>query len=161
MDHRQYGHPSMRTSHRMRQNVRRNISNFFRSAQDAIPEPNYFEELKPNIAKFKIPPDINHHFYAHTWTRAYVSIIGYDSISFTIPENQYGSNKADANWALQLTLNPEKHEISEVVMKYKKRIKDLQEADAIFTKGAMEALEELTVERALTRLPELKRFIDG
>jgi len=158
----------MRTNKNMRRETLSNIQAFFQEAQQKLTVPLWLEASKEILAPYKIDPCIHWSFYDSILDRACLNIEGWGIAHFTLPENTYGyitgsTQDPDSgtyrNWSYALQLKAKPEDLDEDTQRFIRQHSEMHQASQALQNGATEALKETTVERALTRLPEIKRFL--
>lgn len=151
----------MRTNNELRCEVRNRIRSFFADARVKLSTPDWEVEAAPLIKKYVMDPDIHPFFYEYTWKEAMIYVMDHGSFKLKFPENTIGILSDEtgdhASYWLRLNFGPE--EVSEKILDYFNRIKEMDDAQEAIVDAATEALQETTVEKALTRMPELQRFL--
>ena len=159
MDRQQHGHPIVRTNQRIRQQVRSIIRNFFSEAQGRLPVPDWTTCISV-MDDFKMDPEIHKDYYECSWGNVNVRVKNVGSFQMPLPEEKYGVlEEGDHYSSYYLSIDVEADQVPEEVVKYFSRRSEMGAASNALLRGADEALRETTVEKALLRLPEIKRFI--
>jgi len=167
MDRGQHGHSSVRTNNEIRSLVRLSINNFFNQAKEKIKEPDYYQESLPLLEKYKIDKEIHPHFYEDIWRRVMFSTDHNVNLwNVNLPPNKYGALNAKeynddtiSGGGYYTRLYVKTNSIPPAIQKYHERVRELATAREALLEAASEALRETTIEKALIRFPELKRFL--
>jgi len=105
-------------------------------------------------------PSIHKFFYECSWSHANVRITNVGSFRLELPNEAYGVLRiSDDQNSYYLTIETSPDDVPEAIYNYFKRRDEMDEAANALLRGAEIALRETTVEKALQRLPEIKRFI--
>ena len=160
MDRRQHGHSTVRTNNHMRYAVDSNIRSFFSEAKERLSKPDFQALTKPLIAHLEIDKEIHPFFYDISWTRLFIELPDYGQYNLNVPEGRYGMLDADDEHnSYYFTVKVPADKVPEAITKYYERKKEMEAACEALCEGAREAMKERTTEKALIRMPELKRFL--
>ena len=115
-------------------------------------------------------PHIHWAFYDVLYTHSAIQIKDWGSAQFNLPKNEYGyitgapndpyvkkPKKYHSNYSLITAVLSEELDVNAQL--YIKQHREMGQASKAMQQGAALALQELTMERALIRLPEMKRFL--
>ena len=149
----------------MRERAVRGIKLFFQSAINNLNKPDDITDLLANhCEEHRKDPDIHKAFYPKSYTDVCVRLLnknGYAKVAFSwdLPKGEYMMKDNHYNRSIMIDFQDVENIQDENVKKYIKSYMSLEAGKNDFLAAANIALEERTVERALERLPELKRFL--
>ena len=154
----------MRTNNQMRNDTLYNIREFFNTGMKALTVPQWDGELLGYLKEYKKSPYIHEAFYHGILATASFSIqykgAHILNVDTKLPLNIYARTTEANHWNsahIRVTVLSEKG--SEEMLRYCTTVHSMREAEKALAAGAQTALTELTVERALERLPEIKAFL--
>lgn len=154
----------MKTNQQMRRETVGNIHAFFKTGIEALTVPEWDGELLTHLEKYKKSPNIHESFYHDILTTAQFNIVlkneYIDSVNIKLPVDVYARSKSYDGWngsCIRISIDAATG--SEEMLRYCTSVVNMREAAAALVAGAKTALTELTVERTLERLPEIKAFL--
>lgn len=158
MDRRQHGYSTVRTNHDIRRAAKVRIGNFFDEARERLPVPVWEEEANILLEPYKMDPAIHPFFYEHIWEEVtvYIKDVGNFRMKAKIGMLEDNDGEFSDYW---MRIHVPNDGCPQKILDYFNRIDEMNKAEEALKKAAHIALQETTVEKALIRMPELKRFI--
>ena len=154
----------MKTNQQMRRETVGNIHAFFKTGIEALTVPEWDGELLTHLEKYKKSPNIHESFYHAILTSAQFDIVLernlIDSVNTPLPVGIYARSESYDGWnGSHIRMSIDAATGSEEMLRYCTSVVNMREASKALIDGAKTALNELTVERTLERLPEIKAFL--
>lgn len=149
----------------MREEAIRGIKLFFQAAINNLNKPDDITDLLANhCEEHRKDPGIHKSFYAKSYKGVCLRLLNESrfakfTFNWDLPEDEYMMVDNDYNRNIMINLTHVEDIQDENVKKYVKSYMSLNAGKEEFIAAANIALKERTVERALERLPELKRFL--
>jgi hypothetical protein len=145
----------MRLNHAMRSEIRQKASNFFRKAKENIKRPSH-EECEEYLTDLLKPENVDDFFITKYFDDFRIDINDDLQFYLKVPKNKYATTEKTNTYG---SPNISIKEPNEAIKKYTGAMNLVLKTEKEFMSALATALDNTTIEKAKTALPEMEQFL--